>query len=397
MPFWKRKKKLKMDAPLGRDRAAFVAALRARLDAAGEPYRYDADAFAIFGEGSGGVHFLTNAYDEYAARPAEERPLMVAEVVRRVQTPFPTAPDTWAEAQANIMPRLRDLAYYTNARLQIAHLHPDTPPPTFCHQPFAPGMALEAVYDLPTQMMAVTNGQQTPWGVDTQTVIDTALANLAVRTGDCFEAVAPGFYVCTTGDAYDSSRMALIDRIRALPVEGPHLAVAPHRDVLFITGAADPANRARLLQAVQQNLEAPRLQTFVPFVLEADGWQRWSPAEDDPLASEWKMLDVQYFGRNYADLKRLLDQTETRFVAKYTAIKTGAGEILSYCVWPPVAGAWLPRTELVSVMDFDNPGEPEMLPWDAIADQVRPVPDVSPPVFETLRDGDAAFVAALKG
>jgi hypothetical protein len=394
MPFWSRKK-IQKPAALAADRESFCAALFKRLDAEGADYRYDAERFAIFGGESGGVHFLGNAYDEYVATPATDRAQVLRGVVERIRTPLPSVPDTWAEARANLMPRLRDVSYYTTTTMHIRALHPDAKPPQFCNRPFAPGLALEPAYDLPTQIMAVTADLPAKWGVDAETIVQAALENLAVRTGDCFEAVAPGFYVCSTGDAYDSSRMALVDRIAALAVEGPPLAVAPHRDVLFITGAADVAGRARLLQAVQQNLEAPRLEVFLPFVLADGAWQRWQPDEDDPLAAEWKMLEVQLNGRNYGQLKGLLDQTETGYLAKYNAIQTGEGKILTYSVYPSMAGGWLPRTDLVSVMDYDDPGEPLMLSWDRVAAHLRRVPNVDPPVFESLTDSDAALVAQL--
>ncbi|MGK0360213.1 MAG: hypothetical protein ACI9U2_002526 [Bradymonadia bacterium] len=394
MPFWSRKKVHK-HTELAADRETFCAALRARLDKAGTGYRYDDDQFAIFSEESGGVHFLRNAYDEYAASPAIDRAPVLSAVVERVRTPFPSAPDTWADARANVMPRLRDPAYYTSTTMQVQALHPDSDPPQFCQRAIAPGLALEPAYDLPTQIMAITQSQLSDWDVNADTVIEAALENLAVRTGDCFQAVAPGFYVCSTNDAYDSSRMALVDRIAALDLDGPPLAVAPHRDVLFITGAHDSAGRARLLEAVQQNLEAPRLAVFVPFVLIEGAWRRWWPAADDPLAADWTMLDIQLNGRNYGDLKRLLDESETGFLAKFNAIKTTEGEILSYSVYPAVAGGWLPRTDLVSVLDYDDPGEPMMLPWDTVAPFLRAVDDVAPPVFETLRDSNAALMAEL--
>ena len=110
MPFWSRKKVQKPKA-LGADRASFCAALIARLDAAEADYRFDEDSFAIFSEDSGGVHFLRNAFDEYAAGPAGEREQAINDLVRRISLPFPSPPDTWAEARANVMPRLRNPAY----------------------------------------------------------------------------------------------------------------------------------------------------------------------------------------------------------------------------------------------------------------------------------------------
>lgn len=394
MPFWSRKK-VQKQRTLAADRASFCAALFERLDKAGIGYRYDDDKFAIFSEESGGVHFLGNTYTEYVAAPADERAHQISEIVRSASTPPPAVPDSWDDARANVMPRLRDTAYYTCATMQLRALQPDLDPMVFCKRSFAPGLALEPAYDMPTQIGAIAQSQLDGWGVDVETIVAAALENLAVRTGDCFQAVTPGFYVCSTGDAYDSSRMALVDRIVALDVDGAPLAVAPHRDVLFITGAADVAGRARLLEAVQQSLAAPRLEAFVPFVLVDGAWKRWRPAADDPLASAWTMLDVELNGRNYGELKSLIDQAETGFLAKFNAIKTAEGEILSYSVYPAVAGGWMPRTDLVSVLDYDNPSESHMLPWDIVAPYLRAVPDVAPPVFETLRDSDAALQAEL--
>ncbi|MEO1270684.1 MAG: hypothetical protein AAFX99_21565 [Myxococcota bacterium] len=376
----------------------FAKAVCAAYDAAGITYTYLPERFAIHSET--GYLLLGNFFDEYQnLSEPEPQQAVIDRLLRLAQSPPSTLPTDWAEAEGNILARVRVLSYYTRARLQLAQLDRDAPDPSFIHAPFAPGMAIEAVYDLPLRILPIGPKQVEAWQQDTATLIATGVRNLKAINPNPFTTIADGVFIANTGDSYDSSRMCLIDDIKALPLQGAPLAIAPIRDALIICGSEHPDGRAVALQVIQSQLEAQRRESFEPYILRDGGWQRWTPDPSDPQAEPWVLLCQQYLAGEYSLLKEMLDALhgdEGPYVAPFKVIRSKEGEILSYTNWPQSEGGWMPQANLVALTDIETMNT-ILAPWSVIADrpELERVPNIDPPLWSVASAPDSAMLKTV--
>src|SRR5262249_9379850 len=143
-------------------------------------------------------------------------------------TPTPTDFDS---ARANLMPVVRDPAYFSLTTLKVRAEGKDASKLVYTTKPVAPGLVAGLAYDSERAIMTVNQSTLQEWGASLDDALDIAIQNLRDRTpANGFKLIAPGLYVSQFGDSYDSARLLLPDVIYRLTLNGDPVIFAPNRD-----------------------------------------------------------------------------------------------------------------------------------------------------------------------
>jgi hypothetical protein len=272
----------------------------------------------------------------------------------------------FASVKPYLLPRLRERRFYERMLMRGAVSH-------VARTPFTDSFFLELVYDAPRNLVAVDRGHLDDWGIDLQQGLAIAIDNLRARSKQQWLTPASGVYVSPWRDNHAASRLALSDLIRGLAVKGDPVAVAPHRDLLIITGSKDPDGLAFMAQLVHTNLSQPRLMSLAPLVF--DG-QRWLPFTH--RLGPVKKLNLLAADLEYREQKQVLESIheergETLYVAEHQVTDTPhTGKLQSACVWDERRlPALLPRCDVVHFLDAA--GRVRTVDWDVVEEMVGPM------------------------
>jgi hypothetical protein len=364
---------------------------RLMLDAirkAGEqaPVRYDPERFRLYREGEGKNELnLTNAYREYCAAPAEQRPVLLKNLVRTWFAHRKGAPEEFEDARHDLLPGVRNRAVYEIAKLTVGR--EEGPKFDWPFRVLAESLGAGLVYDLPESMMQVQQHMLDTWKTTFDEAFEAALGNLRRISGEGLGRAAPGVWVSPWRDNYDPSRMVLHDFIRRHEVAGDPVVMVPNRDTLLLAGSADEDALGRLVALAEEAYEQPRPISGMAFRLTGEGeWAPFVPGRDHRHHPRFKLLQVKTVGGDYGDqaeaLNALHEKTgEDTFVAAFSARRINAtGEIRSYCVWSEGVVTFLPRTD--DIFFFRPTGKETgdvvaTAPWEraqaALGDLMKPV------------------------
>jgi hypothetical protein len=339
------------------DRDAFARAMARALRAAGtaDGIDYDAGDYKLTLRGSGDHHvlFLSNAYAEYAGAARRDRNAVVQKYVALGQSLLSAGDgdgdETFDAARPMLLPRIQSRFYHENIRLAVADLPRPTSadatatPPredAFEHRPFTDHLLLDLVIDLPHAIKPVTAMAFERWGVTFDAALAIARDNLWSRSNEAWEEIATGVHVSPWHDTHDPSRLFLHDLIWQLPVKGQHVAIAPNRILLAVSGDHDEAGLVVLATVAEQVMDVDRPVSCVAHRLTGTRWIPWLPPPGHPAHWPLRKLKVRSEARDYAEQKEMLSKALERrgddvFVASFSVIEAkDGGEWLTWAAWP---------------------------------------------------------------
>lgn len=346
---------------------------RLRISGADGDLEYDAASFSLRW-GPGRITNLGNFFIEYQRAGFFTRSAVLRHIVRAIlSVEDASIPDDFEQAAPNVLPRVRDLAYFDIADLHFNVQGIDLHRPAF--RAFAGELAFELVFDSELNMAAIGTDQLERWGRDFDDVYRVAQANLRARSAKPLDQPMPGLFVSSWEDYHDAGRLALLDLINHQKVKGEHVAMVPNRDLLILTGSEDLDGQAAMLELALAGLDHTRTISGVPLVLGAGGWQRFEVAPDHPLAHYYRRVEALNQGSVYTQQKELLEILNERnrddtFVASFSGIEDPeTGDLRTYSVWTRGVDTLLPRTHLVALLDPDDEERRLLVPWDAVAER----------------------------
>jgi hypothetical protein len=371
-------------------RDKFARQVMAALRAAGDQraVTYDAANFRLQFEGDAGAGTanLTNFYAEHCNTPRSGRRKHLKHIIRGLLTYLKEVPKEFDEARHDLRPIVRSRSYLELIRLQAQLDSPE--PPSIPHHDIGAHLVGALVFDLPESMQTVNQQNLDEWGVTYYEALEAAQQNLA-ETQFAFAKLGDSLYASLTGDNYDASRLLLPNLIERLEVQGPPVAVVANRDTLLITGRDDEAGLGMLADLAEKALDDPRPLCGIPIVHQGEEWVGWLPERDHPHFQKFRLLEVKTMAGEYGDQQRLLAEwlekrEEDVFVASYTAVRSPAGEVSSYCVWSEGVDSLLPQTHKVM---FFRPETQQTVggEWEHVRTVVGGlltlVPDMYPPRY----------------
>jgi hypothetical protein len=360
------------------ERFARLVLARLRRAGADPASRFDAERFAII-EPGGAVFNLGNVYAVYQAASATDREkLMRSFLATWAQCGRYEPPEDLNDARMDLLPVLRSRAYFEcDVPLMSESLEEG---PQLVYQTLNDHLAAGVVYDLPQSTMSVGPEQLGKWGITFYEALEIAKQNLAQKGGQY--AKLGGLAIFMEGDAYDAARMVVPEIIERLQLGGRPVAIAPHRERLFVASEDDAEALEAMAKLVADEVELPRAVSGQAFVWDGAEWSEWLPPEGSPLYGAFHNLAQHTLLGDYANQKDLFDKRlERRGEGPYapslmTVENQATGEVGSMTVWPPSNDVWLPRADRVAVpcaLSPDDPSTanlaaPAIVPWSAVLD-----------------------------
>jgi uncharacterized protein YtpQ (UPF0354 family) len=363
----------KLFGPPSKDK--FAQLMMDAIQKAGETgeITYEQEEFRLRGEDeNGSIIFLGNVYEEYCAAQAEQREKILKLCVRNWFGHLREMPEEFEDVKPDLLPVVRARSYFELTRLQMeveGHEAAISP-----HEVLGEHFAVGLVYDLPDSMRSIPQQVLDGWGVSFYEALEAARQNLTeLKHGFIGPESGQGVYLSASKDSYDASRLILTDLIRQFRVKGDPIAMIPNRDTLIVVGSEDEAGLTAMLSLAKEALKKPRPISGIALRLEGDEWTPWLPDPSHPQYAEFRQLQLQSRGQDYAEQKALLDKLHEKngvdvFVASYSALQDKKGRVLSYAVWPEGPVALLPQTDLVAFMREGH--DPVMADLDRVLTEV---------------------------
>ena len=261
-------------------REAVAAKLLRAIQRAGlEGSRYLPESFEIEVEGGGRLN-LENAAAEYERAGFLRRGAVLRRWVAFArEAASGTIPKSIDEARANIIPIVRNQAFFANLDLQIADGGIRPSPPV---QPLAADLTVSLAYDGKLAIAGLNASDLDAWGISVDEAMKIARYNIRMRTPDGLREISPGLHVSPYRDNHDGSRVVLTEVISRLSVQGDPVAFVPHRDVLIVTGTDDRDNLVKAAEMAMEALDDPRIISGRAICFQAGGWRPFMATSDSP-------------------------------------------------------------------------------------------------------------------
>lgn len=354
----------------------FAELLIERLKQAGDPReaRFDEPEFRIFFTEDGkdaGIAYLSNLYKEFCQLPKEERQKWWTAAIRGALAYRKGIPDEFEDAKPDLRPAVRSRSHLEATRLDAVLQGVDFP--AVPYELIGDHLAAAVVYDLPESIAFVNQDQLDRWETSFYEAMEIAKQNLQEIQCNLI-SVGQRFYSLAGGDAYDASRLVLIDRIRGLDVEGDHIAMAVNRNTLFITGTDDEQGLSLMISMAEKHATEPRPLCTIPLRLAGDEWETWLPPLGHGDYLRFKELEVGYLTQEYAMQKQQLDalnrnRNADEFVATLTGYKKPGEIVSSYAVWSDGVPTHLPKADEI-VFVSNHPSIKRRVGWQQVQDVV---------------------------
>ncbi len=313
--------------------------------------------------------YLHNMFSDYNSVPRSERAETLERYVRSLQAEKP--PEDFESAQERLLPRVRERAYLAALNLRQTLLGEDPLNPSL--QNLNERLAATIVYDDEYHVAEYHKPMEEALNVPADQAFDTAYDNLRKISQEPFTELAPGLYVSPWQDTHDASRLLLTEIFHRMTLRGDPVAMIPHRDLLFVTGAEDEEGLQMLANAVGESLEETRYVSGDLFRLCDGRWEVFTVDDQHPAAEALSRLRLQFRGWDYGEQAGLLERLNERdgkdiFVANYSLVEQN-GYCFSYSVWTEGADTLLPQTDYLA---FNAEGDGDtveilMVDWEKAA------------------------------
>lgn len=330
---------------------------------------------------------LENGYVEYSRAPRSEKRNTVQRWARLFVKSGEHSTD-FKDVKDKLLPRVRERSYYSVTRMRLALR--GTPDPKMAHTPLGEYYAVGIVIDEPESVSEPGGDAVKEWPVSFDEAQKIARENLWKLSNEDWIHVQPGLYRSPWQDNHDASRLVLHDLIWQLKVKGNHVAVAPNRDTLLVTGRDDERGLIALMKMARAAMEEPRFMTAIPLELKDSKWVPLVLEETHKGKIALQELYAHSIGREYDEQKALLEEQMAKdgtdiFVATYIVTQSNdTGEIQTFGSWKQGVHTYLPVADFVFLgMDDDTSGR---VRWGSVLEHapelLKQVPDMYPPRFE---------------
>lgn len=388
------------------ERFATIAANGLRAEGYSAPIQVDQPGFRLL-LGADGEHIfnLDNFYRDYCRASRAERKIVMQRYAKSmIGNELPTA---FADAKSKLLPILRSRSMIEYVALTATG---DLGVPGLpAYQPFSTDTVLMLAYDTEHSMMTLNESMLADWGVSFATALAVATDNLRDATVASFEQVAPGLFIGTWDDAYDTSRLLFPDMVYQLGVGGEPLVMIPTRSRIIVVSANDRAAQLTMIGLARQFVEEEGRQvSALMYRYEQGSAVEYAPSDPEVASLLAEFLRSTLAG-DYASQKEMLEKSHEEtgidiFVASYQVLSSQrTGLQASFSVWAENVDTLLPETDLVALvssaeLEDGRSGPPKLVAWhdlQAATGAFKRLPDRYPPRYELVNFPDLAAREAL--
>ena len=388
------------------ERFSAIAADGLRAEGYRDPIRIDQPGFRLL-LGADGKHVfnLNNFYRDYCrVSKGERKNVMQSYLKSMIGNELPKA---FADAKSRLLPILRSRSMIEYVALTAAGEPGIGNVPA--SQPFSTDTAIMLAYDTEHAMMTLTGSMLADWGVSFATALAAASDNLRDATVASFEQVAPGLFIGTWNDSYETSRLLFPDLAYQLGVGGEPVLMIPTRNRLMVASANDRAAQLTMVAMARRLVEDEGRQVSALMYRYAQGRAVECLPSDPEVAGALAELRRRTLADDYAGQKEMLDKLHQKagadiFVASYQVMSSSqTGREASLTVWTEDVDTLLPEADLVALvstaeLEDGSAGPPKLVAWrdlQAATGAFERLPERYPARYKPLRFPDKAVREAL--
>lgn len=389
-----------------RERFTAIAADGLRAQGYSAPIQIDQPGFRLLLGADGEQIFnLDNIYRDYCRVGRSERKSVMQRYLKAMTGN--ELPKAYAEAKAKLLPILRSRSLIEYVALTAAEDTKVSNLPAF--QPFSTDTAIMLVYDTEHAMVTLSEATLAEWGVSFATALAAATDNLRDATVASWEQIAPGLFIGTWDDAYDTSRLLFPDMVYQLAVGGEPLMMIPTRGRIMVVSSNDRAAQLTMIGMARKFVEDEGRQvSALMYRFEQGRAVEWAPSDPEVAGSMAEFLRRTLLD-DYAGQKEMLEAAHEKdgtdiYVASYQVLSSKqTGIEASFTVWTENVDTLLPETDLVALVATaeleDAPaGPPKLVAWrdlQAAIGAFEPMPDRYPVRYKAVNFPDQAAREAL--
>jgi uncharacterized protein YtpQ (UPF0354 family) len=354
------------------ERFLTIAADGLRAEGYRDAIKVDQPGFRLL-LGADGQHVfnLDNFYRDYCRASKAERKLVMQGYLKSMtgaEDPLPTA---FADARSHLLPILRSRSLIEYVSLTAGN---DGNKELPASQPFSSDTVLMLAYDTEHSMMTLNGARLADWGVSFDTALAAATDNLRDATVAKFDTIAPGLFLGTWDDAYETSRLLFPDMLYQLGVGGEPVVMIPTRSRLMVASSNDRAAQLAMIHMARQFVkDEGRQVSALMYRYEQGRPVEYVPADPEVAARLAEFLR-NTLADDYAGQKNMLEKSHEQsgidmFVASYQVLSSRqTGREASFTVWTEDVDTLLPETDLVALvstadMEDGSAGPPKLVAW----------------------------------
>jgi uncharacterized protein YtpQ (UPF0354 family) len=388
------------------ERFASIAADGLRAQGYSAPIQIDLPDFRLLmGVDGKQIFNLHNFYRDYCrVSKAERKQVMQSYLKSMVANDLPT---TFAEAKSRLLPILRSRSMIEYVALTAAGEPGINNLPASQH--LSSDAAIMLAYDTEHAMMTLNESTLADWGVSFATALAAATDNLRDATVAKFELLAPGLYIGTWDDSYDTSRLLFPDLVYQLAVGGEPVVMIPTRNRFMVVSENDSAAQMFMIGLARQFVEEEGRQVSALMYRYEQGCAlEWTPS-DPEVAGLMAEFRRKTLADDYAGQKEMLEASHEKsgtdiFVASYQVLSSKkTGFEASFTVWTENVDTLLPETDLVALvstaeLEDGRTGPPKLVAWrdlQAATGAFEPLPQRYPVRYKPVNFPDQATREAL--
>lgn len=325
----------------------------------------------LLGEDGKQIFNLNNFFRDYCRVDKAERKNVVQSYVKSMLVQ--DLPAAFADARGKLLPVLRSRSMIEYVALAVAGEGDAAKLPAA--RPFSADTAVMLAFDTEHSMMTLTGSSLRDWGVSFDTALAAAIDNLRDSTVSSFEQVAPGLFLSSWNDAYDTSRLLFPDVLYQLGVGGEPVAMIPTRNRLLVASVNDSAAQLTMIHAARLFAEEEGRQLSALMYHYVDGRPVEFHPADPEVAGKLAEFRRKTLADDYAGQKDMLEKSHAKsgtdvFVASYQLIASrDTGREASFTVWTENVDTLLPEADLVALVSTaeleggGNGGPPKLVAW----------------------------------
>lgn len=383
------------------------------------PKSYDPQACAfVFSRGDAGdmAFHLHNVFGEWGANDKSGKAELIARFVHSIDESCRNSTISPEKLPGELMPGIRSRAQISNLLIHnwIAGAPIDDSSAT-AFLPFAGDMVACVLRSLPYSKSQMAHANLSVANLSIEQAMDRAMANFrSALPSPVFEPHGEGVFCCKNLEDHQSALLLLEPGkdYPLPPIDGAPIAIAPRKELLFVTGRANRPGLVKLLDIAADAHQMPHFGSST--ILQWDGhrWVLLSIDDDADLAARQQEIAQLQSGRDYGSQKQLLDRYHQSlgqdiFVPNVMFYQRtcGPGMIGLTTLGSGTTGTLLPRADRIlfgkQILDPQTglaqpkPADAVTVAWsdaiDIVGDLLEPVPYLHPPRFRALGfpQGDA--------
>jgi len=210
---------------------------------------------------------------------------------------------------------------------------------------------------------------------------------------DQWEEIEETIWASTYQDDYDFVRLVAAEESAKYPFTDQPIVFAPSHSICLVTNSKSADVLSRMIDIGNEySAEHRPFSQLLWTPTEGTDWEVWQPSSSGELSQVALLQQIRESSNRYEETQAYLERMlgEDVFVATYNGMEND-GELVSYCTYTVDLPSYLPRTDLVAVVDDERAEDEQLVGWlkwqefeTCLADKLTKSSAISIPVWFQL-------------